>query len=91
MNKFQEGLKTTTNKDDAISCSEDKIKKIDEKISANIAKTLFYMSEKSNDIDERRQILDRMLNINNLFRKGFDEEMQVLKDREEKKAKGNGR
>ena len=64
MNEFKRTIKSVVTNDAIKSCKVDRIKEIDEKISENIARTLFYMSEKSDDIEERRQILDRMLNIN---------------------------
>ena len=76
MNKFKESLKIDV----------EKKKKIDDKISANIAKILSDMSMNSNDKEEKIQILDRMLNINAIF-EDFDTEIEVLKlERERRKT-----
>lgn len=75
MNKFKKNLKV----DEGIKpCDEDNIRNIDEKISANIAKLLFEMSRNAIDINERTQILNRMLSINNLFKEGFDKQIEKL-------------
>ena len=77
MNKFRENLKVEKQEADKIT---DKYiaKEIDDQISANIAKMLFEMMNNSDDPNKRKQILNRMLNINKLFKEGFDKQMQKL-------------
>lgn len=80
MNEFKKNLKID---DDIKHCDEDNVRKIDEKISANIAKLLFEMSRNTSDSDEKKQILSRMLNINSLFREGFDKQIEKINKKEE--------
>ena len=74
LNQFKNSLKVDT----------EKTKRIDEKISANIAKLLADMSRNTTDKEERIQILNRMININKIF-ENFDEEINVLKSEKERK------
>lgn len=69
MNEFKENLKVIR-QDDKECLGKYIVKHIDEEISAEIARTLFQMMSNSDNPNKRKQILDRMLNINNLFREG---------------------
>ncbi len=85
MNEFKETIKAEVNNNTANSCKTDRIKQIDEKISANIAKILLDMSRNIESKSDRLQILDRMLNINKIFEKGFDNQIKILAKEETEK------
>lgn len=74
MNEFKQSLKIEQNQ-------ENQVQKIDDKISANIAKLLSDMINATEGKEERLQILNRMLNLNNLF-SNFDREIEVLRKAE---------
>ena len=78
MDKFQRRLKFI---DELKVNTDENIKKnIDNKIGDGIAKFLFDMMQKTSDEGEKKQILDRMMKINNLFKVDFDEEINILNE-----------
>ena len=66
MDKFQRRLKFIDEL--KVNTDENIKKKIDNKIGDGIAKFLFDMMQKTSDEGEKKQILDRMMKINNLFK-----------------------
>lgn len=78
MDKFQKRLKFIDEL--KVNTDENIKKKIDNKIGDGIAKFLFDMMQKTSDEGEKKQILDRMMKINNLFNVDFDEEINILNE-----------
>lgn len=78
MDKFQKRLKFIDEL--KVNTDENIKKKIDNKIGDGIAKFLFDMMQKTSDEGEKKQILDRMMKINNLFKVDFDEEINILNE-----------
>ncbi len=78
MDKFQRRLKFIDEL--KVNTDENIKKKIDNKIGDGIAKFLFDMMQKTSDEGEKKQILDRMMKINNLFKVDFDEEINILNE-----------
>lgn len=78
MDKFQRRLKFIDEL--KVNTDENIKKKIDNKIGDGIAKFLFDMIQKTSDEGEKKQILDRMMKINNLFKVDFDEEINILNE-----------
>ena len=78
MDKFQKRLKFIDEL--KVNTDENIKKKIDNKIGDGIAKFLFDMIQKTSDEGEKKQILDRMMKINNLFKVDFDEEINILNE-----------
>ena len=79
MNEFKDSLKEEVNNNDIKQpLTDDEIKEIDKKIIIGIVETLSNMLKSSEDKNEQIQIMDRMLNINKMFDKGFDQEIKKL-------------
>ena len=78
MDKFQRRLKFIDEL--KVNTDENIKKKIDNKIGDGIAKFLFDMMQKTSDEGEKKQILDRMMKINNLFKVDSDEEINILNE-----------
>lgn len=82
MNEFKKSLKEKVKKGSRTPEISSKTEGVDKKIATSITEILCNMVENSNDKEEKIQIMDRMLSINNLFNKGFDQEIKKLKDME---------
>lgn len=82
MNEFKNSLKEDVEKSTISSEKNDKTTELDKNINASITKILYDMYEASDDQQDKIQIMDRMLSLNNLFRNGFDKEIKKLKELE---------
>ncbi len=67
MNEFKSAMKFDT----------EKVREIDDKISGEIAKFLYEMMQRTQNENERKQILNRMLGINNIFN-NFDRNIELI-------------
>lgn len=82
MNKFKKSLKEDIETNNISSEINDRTTELDKNINASITKVLYEMFEASDDKEDKIQIMDRMLSLNNLFNKGFDKEIKKLKELE---------
>lgn len=82
MNEFKESIKEKAKQSNKENINDYQVQEVDKKISTNIIETLANTLENSDDKNEKVQILSRMLNINKLFREGFDKQMEKLKELE---------
>lgn len=80
MNDFKESLKEKVEQSSIRYVTTEELKEVDEKIITKIIEVLSKMLEDSNDNNEKTQIMDRILNLNELFNRGFEQEIKKLRE-----------